>query len=76
MRWTGANPSRPGVSCHPVLPHAGARPSGEGGGSELHTKHVGELTMAWVSLAKGVDLSPATVGLPGDLCPCPHFGAT
>ena len=30
--------------------------------------------MAWVSLAKGVDLSAATVGLPDDLCPCPHWG--
>ena len=36
----------------------------EGDGVELRTKPVGELTMAWVNLAKGVDLSAATVGLP------------
>ncbi|MGH7752443.1 MAG: hypothetical protein ACREN5_06475 [Gemmatimonadales bacterium] len=46
----------------------------EGDGVELRTKQVGELTMAWVTLAKGVDLSAATVGLPDDLCPCPHWG--
>jgi hypothetical protein len=43
-------------------------------GVDFRTKEVGELTMGWVKLAKGVDLSPATVGLPDDLCPCPHWG--
>ncbi len=43
-------------------------------GVDFRTKQVGELTMGWVKLAKGVDLSAATVGLPDDLCPCPHWG--
>ena len=46
----------------------------EGDGVELRTKEVGGMTIAWARLAKGVDLSPATKGLPDDLCPCPHWG--
>lgn len=46
----------------------------EGGGVELRMREVGEMTAAFVSLRKGVDLGPALVGLPDDLCPCPHWG--
>jgi hypothetical protein len=46
----------------------------QGEGVELRTKQVGGMTMGWVRLSKGVDLSPATKGLPDDLCPCPHWG--
>jgi hypothetical protein len=46
----------------------------EGDGVEVRAAEVGELTMGWFQLAKGVDLGPALVGLPDDLCPCPHWG--
>lgn len=46
----------------------------EGGGVELRTRVVGEMTVAFVKLKEGTDLSPATKGLPDDLCPCPHWG--
>jgi len=46
----------------------------EGNGVELRTKQVGALLAGWVRIAKGVDLAPATKGLPDDLCPCPHWG--
>jgi hypothetical protein len=41
---------------------------------ELRTAEVGEMTVAFVRIREGTDLSPALVGLPGDLCPCPHWG--
>lgn len=46
----------------------------EGGGAEMRTKDLGQYTVAFARLAAGVDLGPALVGLPGDLCPCPHWG--
>ena len=46
----------------------------EAQGVEVRATEAGELTAGWFSLAKGVDLGPALVGLPGDLCPCPHWG--
>jgi hypothetical protein len=41
---------------------------------DLRTGDVGEMTVAYVSLKAGTDLGPALVGLPGDLCQCPHWG--
>jgi hypothetical protein len=41
---------------------------------ELRTAPVGELTVGFVEIQKGTDLGPALVGLPGDLCQCPHWG--
>ena len=35
---------------------------------------VGEMTVSCIRLKKGTDLGPALVGLPDDLCPCPHWG--
>ena len=46
----------------------------KGNGVDFRTRQLGELTVSWVKLDKGVDLSGATVGLPEDLCPCPHRG--
>ena len=45
-----------------------------GDGVEVRMTEVGTMTMSFIRLAKGVDLGPALVGLPGDLCPCPHWG--
>jgi hypothetical protein len=41
---------------------------------EVRTSEVGEMTVGFIRLKAGTDLSPALVGLPGDLCPCPHWG--
>lgn len=46
----------------------------EGDGAEMRTKDLGQYTVAFARFAKGVDLGPALAGLPGDLCPCPHWG--
>jgi hypothetical protein len=46
----------------------------EGDGVELRMSEVGEMTIAFVRLAKGVNLAPALEGLPDDLCQCPHWG--
>src|SRR3990170_5643889 len=46
----------------------------EGDGVELRTKQAGNMTVGWARLSKGVNLAPATKGLPDDLCPCPHWG--
>jgi hypothetical protein len=46
----------------------------EGNGVELRMRPEGELTVAFVRLPAGANLGPALRGLPGDLCPCPHWG--
>ena len=46
----------------------------EADGVDFRTKEAGGMTIGWVRLSKGIDLSPATKGLPDDLCPCPHWG--
>ena len=46
----------------------------ESGGVEFRTDRAGGQSIAWVRLPKGADLRPGLVGLPGDLCPCPHWG--
>jgi hypothetical protein len=46
----------------------------EGNGVELRMRPEGELTVAFVRLPAGANLAPALRGLPGDLCPCPHWG--
>lgn len=43
-------------------------------GVEVRLSEVGELTVSFIRLAEGTDLGPALVGLPGDACPCPHWG--
>lgn len=42
--------------------------------AELRTSEAGEMTVGFVRLRKGADFAPALVGLPDDLCPCPHWG--
>lgn len=41
---------------------------------ELRMAEVGEMSVSFISLKAGADLSPALVGLADDLCPCPHWG--
>jgi hypothetical protein len=47
----------------------------EGAGVELRMRDIGGgMTTAFVRLAGGTDLRPALMGLPDDLCQCPHWG--
>ena len=47
----------------------------EGDGVELRTHEIGgEMTVAFIRLPAGFDLGPLLVGLPDDLCQCPHWG--
>ena len=46
----------------------------EGNGVDFRTRRFGDMNVAWVRLPAGADLRPALAGLPGDLCPCPHWG--
>jgi hypothetical protein len=47
----------------------------EGDGVELRKQEIGgNLTVAFVHVPKGADFRPALVGLPDDLCQCPHWG--
>ncbi|MCA1840840.1 MAG: hypothetical protein ABR507_11490 [Actinomycetota bacterium] len=41
---------------------------------DIRASEVGEMTVGFFRLKAGTDLSPALVGLPGDLCQCPHWG--
>ena len=41
---------------------------------ELRMGEAGDMTISFISLKAGTDLSPALVGLTDDLCPCPHWG--
>jgi hypothetical protein len=34
----------------------------------------GELRARYIEFPAGVDVTPMMQGLPGDLCPCPHWG--
>jgi hypothetical protein len=46
----------------------------EGGGVDFRADRFGDMTVAWVRLPAGTDLRQALAGLPGDRCPCPHWG--
>jgi hypothetical protein len=41
---------------------------------EIRGTEAGELTVALVRLREGHDARPLFVGLPNDLCQCPHWG--
>ena len=41
---------------------------------ELRLSEASDLSVSFVRLQQGTDLAPALAGLPGDLCPCPHWG--
>ena len=47
----------------------------EGDGVELRMEEVGGgMTTAFVRVPEGADFRPALMGLPDDLCQCPHWG--
>lgn len=46
-----------------------------GDGIEFRRQEIGGgMSVAFVCLPEGTDLRPALAGLPGDMCPCPHWG--
>lgn len=47
----------------------------EGAGAELRKQEVGgDMSVSFVHLAKGTDMTPAFRGMADGLCPCPHWG--
>jgi hypothetical protein len=46
----------------------------EGNGVDFRTERFGDMSVGWMRLPAGTDLRPALAGLPGDRCPCPHWG--
>ena len=46
----------------------------EGNGVDFRAARFGDMSVGWIRLPAGTDLRPALAGLPGDLCPCPHWG--
>jgi hypothetical protein len=47
----------------------------EGGGVELRADEIGgDMTVSFIRVPAGWDLGPMLVGLPDDLCQCPHWG--
>ena len=47
----------------------------ERGGVELRTQEIGgDITVSFIRVPAGWDLGPMLVGLPDDLCQCPHWG--
>lgn len=43
-------------------------------GIETRATEAGEVLARHIQLPPGVDFTPLFEGLPGDLCPCPHWG--
>ena len=41
---------------------------------ELRMSEVGEMTVSFIRLKEGTDMTPAFAGLPDDQCQCPHWG--
>ena len=41
---------------------------------ELRMSEVGDMTVSFIRLKEGTDMSPALEGLPDDKCQCPHWG--
>jgi hypothetical protein len=58
----------------PVLESGGVPVAIKDDNIELRMSEVGDMTVSFIRLKEGTDLSPALVGLPDDLCPCPHWG--
>ncbi|MET9884089.1 hypothetical protein ABZZ20_13260 [Streptomyces sp. NPDC006430] len=47
----------------------------QGGGLEVRVKEIGgDFTVGFFRLPEGTDMTAAVKGLPGDACPCPHWG--
>lgn len=43
-------------------------------GIETRAFEGGDVYTRWIQLPAGVDFTPLFVGLPGDMCQCPHWG--
>ena len=41
---------------------------------ELRMSEVGDMTVSFIELKEGTDMSPAFAGLPDHQCQCPHWG--
>ena len=47
----------------------------EGDGVEVRLQEIGGgMSTSFITLPAGADLGPALQGMPGDRCPCPHWG--
>ena len=46
----------------------------EAGGVCIQAQDWGDLNVARIRFPKGADAAPLLKGMPGDLCPCPHWG--
>jgi hypothetical protein len=46
----------------------------ETGGIETRAAECGDVLVRHIDLPAGVDFTPLFIGLPGDLCQCPHWG--
>ena len=46
----------------------------DNGGVQVRLRDEDGMMVGHVRLPRGADLRAATKGLPGDLCPCPHWG--
>ena len=46
----------------------------EGDGIEVRLEEVGDMTLGFFTIPKGMDLRPLLKGQPDDLCQCPHYG--
>lgn len=46
----------------------------EAGGVCIQADDWGDLNVARIRFPKGADAAPLLEGMPGDLCPCPHWG--
>jgi hypothetical protein len=43
-------------------------------GAKFHSAEWSDIAVAYVRLSAGADAAPLLEGLPGDKCPCPHWG--
>lgn len=46
----------------------------ESGGVCIQAQNWGEMNVARIRFPKGADATPLLVGMPDDLCQCPHWG--
>lgn len=43
-------------------------------GGEMRGKEIGDMSVTFTRLPAGTDVRPLLQGLPGQNCPCPHWG--
>ena len=46
----------------------------DAGGVCIQAQDWGEMNVARIRFPKGADAAPLLIGMPGDLCQCPHWG--